>query len=87
MGMHGNYDLHTGFHGPYEEPEPPDVFIEGEEDGYVWPIEPVLPIEDCPEGDPHELIAQAQQEQREREMGAWLEASWEEARYEGKFNL
>jgi len=44
MGMHGNYDLHTGFHGADEEIEPVDVFDEGDEDGIVWPIEPVLPL-------------------------------------------
>ena len=47
MSLHGrNYDLHTGFHGADEEIEPPDVFDEGDEDGIVWPIEPVLPLEE-----------------------------------------
>ena len=47
MSLHGrNYDLHTGFHGAPEEIEPPDVFDEGDEDGIVWPIEPVLPLEE-----------------------------------------
>lgn len=46
MGLNGNYDLHTGFHGAPEPTEPPDVFDEGDEDGIVWPIEPVLPLEE-----------------------------------------
>ena len=51
MGMHGNYDLHTGFRGADEMPEPLDVFTEGDEDGYVWPTEPVLPLDECDDKD------------------------------------
>lgn len=39
-----SYLTHTNFRDQPDEYEPLDVFTEGDEDGYVWPSEPVLPL-------------------------------------------